>query len=79
MPQHGAYSGWIKYAGNTAETYHGELEKHEDVDVPEDNNVPENAYNKLAGFWGLSRKLQDDKTTTQHLVTLTMLIDTTIK
>ena len=52
VPAQDADSGDIKYAGNTLDTYHGQLDKHETQNVPKDTTVLENAQNALVGFWG---------------------------
>ena len=61
------------------EIYHGYLEKNETLEVPRDTTVQQNAYNELSGFCGVRRQVQDDETTTQHLVTCNIITSTKLQ
>ena len=43
----------IQYAINRVEIYNGKLDNNETLDFTKDTNVPENSYDKLAGFYGV--------------------------
>ena len=72
--QHGGSITW-----GATETYHGELYNHEIMNVPKNTNVQEMHMISLQDSGESGDEVQDEITTIKHLVTCTMLVDTTVQ